>query len=85
MAHLLAGPANSAHSFEYALGLSFGVLHEEGYGDSDWDSFAAYPSSTIGYRYHPLDGGFLFRIGASINYATFGYIPLPMISAGYAF
>lgn len=65
MAHGLFGGAGS-HSFELAGGLSV-VSTNSGIFCSDCDSsrLAALPSAFLGYRYHPLDGGFLFRAGAA--------------------
>lgn len=69
MAHGLFGGAGS-HSFELAGGLSV-VSTNSGIFCSSCDSstrLAAVPSAFLGYRYHPLDGGFLFRAGAAWEY-----------------
>ena len=66
MAHGLFGGAGS-HSFELAGGLSV-VSTNSGIFCSSCDSsnrLAAVPSAFLGYRYHPMDGGFLFRAGAA--------------------
>lgn len=69
MAHGLFGGAGS-HSFELAGGLSV-VSTNSGIFCSSCDSsnrLAAVPSAFLGYRYHPLDGGFLFRAGLAWEY-----------------
>lgn len=66
MAHGLFGSAD-AHSFELAGGLSV-VNTTSAIFCSDCDGstrLAAVPSAFIGYRYHPMDGGFLFRSGVA--------------------
>lgn len=42
----------------------------------------ALPSAFLGYRYHPLDGGFLFRAGAAWD---FGLAIGVSVSFGAAF
>jgi hypothetical protein len=66
MAHGLFGGAGS-HSFELAGGLSVVSTNSEIFCSSCDSSnrLAALPSAFLGYRYHPLDGGFLFRAGAA--------------------
>lgn len=66
MAHGLFGGAG-AHSFELAGGLSVVSTSSAIFCSSCDDStrLAALPSAFLGYRYHPLDGGFLFRAGAA--------------------
>jgi hypothetical protein len=69
MAHGLFGGAGS-HSFELAGGLSV-VSTNSGIFCSSCDSssrLAAVPSAFLGYRFHPLDGGFLFRAGVAWEY-----------------
>lgn len=66
MAHGLFGGAGS-HSFELAGGLSVVSTSSTIFCSScdDGTRLAALPSAFLGYRYHPLDGGFLFRAGAA--------------------
>lgn len=98
MGHFLFGTAASGpHSLELAFGGSVGALRQDGKIDERTsggriltediygDGFGFYPSGALAYRFHPLDGGLVFRTGASINYGARGYVPLPMVSLGYAF
>jgi len=70
----------SAHSFELAGGIglvnSWGMLTTGGSFSFSFssssssrtvDGLEAAPVGFIGYRYHPLDGGFLFRTGIGLE------------------
>lgn len=61
LAHWLFG-APSPHAFEAALGAAVLV----------GTPTLVMPATFLGYRYHPLDGGFLFRAGAGWSY-VFGF------------
>lgn len=66
MAHLLVG-SESPHSFEVAAGLSVIETNARLLCD-DCDGtrrVAALPAGFLGYRYQPLDGGLLFRVGGA--------------------
>lgn len=89
MAHGLAGPSESAHSFEFALGLNAGVVIssavfpggvEETYADP-----LVLPAVFAGYRYHPVEGGLVIRGGVSYQYGVAVFLPAPCVSVGYAF
>jgi hypothetical protein len=68
MAHLLFG-GDSAHSFELALGGGL-VFSNDGFlcvseCGGPTRGLAVAPATQVGYRFHPLDGGFLFRTGVA--------------------
>jgi len=42
-------------------------------------------TATIGYRYQPSDGGFIFRIGFTPIFGPGGFVPFGGLSLGYAF
>ncbi|MFO0626856.1 MAG: hypothetical protein U0325_14685 [Polyangiales bacterium] len=66
MAHGLFGGAGS-HSFELAGGLSVVSTTSTIFCGScdETTRLAALPSAFLGYRFHPMNGGFLFRAGAA--------------------
>lgn len=84
MANYLAGSGN--HRLELGAGLlvtmvganleEYGRVSEQGVGG---------PTTTFGYRYQPVDGGFLFRAGVTPFYS--GGIPYLWggLSLGYTF
>jgi hypothetical protein len=42
-------------------------------------------TATIGYRYQPSDGGFIFRIGFTPLFGPAGFLPFGGLSFGYGF
>jgi hypothetical protein len=42
-------------------------------------------TATVGYRYQPSDGGFIFRIGFTPLFGPGGFVPFGGLSLGYAF
>lgn len=66
MVHGLFGGA-SAHSFEAAGGVSVIDTNATLFcsGCTSARRVEAMPAAFLGYRYHPLDGGFFFRGGAA--------------------
>lgn len=51
----------------------------------DEDATAVAGTATIGYRYQPRDGGFVFRIGLTPVFSQFGFQPWAGLSLGYSF
>lgn len=56
-----------------------------GGADSDASATAAWGTGIVGYRYHPADGGFMFRVGASPVFGQGGFVGWPHLSLGGAF
>jgi hypothetical protein len=79
----LAGSEN--HKFELGIGpvLVFGSAGIFGL-ESDSGSGVG-GTATIGYRYQPKDGGFLFRIGFTPYWGFDEFYPTGGLSLGYAF
>jgi hypothetical protein len=46
---------------------------------------AVFGTATLGYRFQPLDGGFMFRIGLTPFFNSGGAVPSGGLSLGYAF
>jgi len=68
MVHLLFG-GDGAHSFELGLGGAL-VLSDDGFlcvsgCDGVARGLTLAPTTQLGYRYHPMQGGFLFRTGVA--------------------
>lgn len=75
------------HKLEFGAGVSMVSVSgadflglEKNSGES-----TAVPTATLGYRYQPADGGFLFRIGFTPIFGPDGVAPLLGISFGSAF
>lgn len=71
------------HNFELGIGLTLapGVSYEFAQEfTSDWMI-----TTFIGYRYQPIDGGFLFRVGYAPIFGNEGMIKYGGIALGYAF
>ena len=75
-AHLLAG--GDSHNFEFALGGHTPLF----LGEDGRAPFILWPSASIGYRYHPVDGGLMVRAGLAY---THGVSIGPSMSLGAAF
>jgi len=77
----------SAHKLE--LGAGIAVIHISGgelFGfKADKGASGVVGTGTIGYRYQPQDGGFLFRIGFTPFFTPDGIKPFAGISLGTAF
>ncbi|WP_022836174.1 hypothetical protein [Salisaeta longa] len=80
---------SGSHRLELGLGPQiFLVSIDGGSGDLagfDEEGTAIAGTATIGYRYQPMDGGFLFRIGFTPSFSQFGFLPWAGLSLGYAF
>lgn len=87
MANYLAGSGN--HRLELGAGPVLFYLPDTADLDIDEEDieqgFGAYATATFGYRYQPVDGGFVFRIGITPLLTSGGALPWPGISFGYAF
>lgn len=80
MAHLLLGGAT--FNFEFGLGLAVVETSSEFLYESSSEFLRAYPSAFLGMRIHPMNGGFLLRVGAGWEYGlAFGL----SLSLGAAF
>ncbi len=64
LAHGLFGWA-TPHSCEVALGVAAGYFHS---ADSGNDHALVEPAAFLGYRYHPLEAGRIFRAGIGWSY-----------------
>jgi len=51
----------------------------------DEEGAAIAGTATVGYRYQPRDGGFVFRIGFTPSFSQFGFLPWAGLSLGYSF
>jgi hypothetical protein len=83
-ANYLAGGEN--HNFEMGIGPLFGggSVSDTEYGPLATGGFAGV-TSTIGYRYQPSDGGFVFRIGVIPFYSADKFQVWGGLSFGYSF
>ncbi len=84
MANYLIG---SNHNFEIGAGIAYlGVsVDVEGEDFAGISASGVAGTSTIGYRYQNMDGGFVFRIGLTPVFGEFGVLPWAGLSLGYAF
>lgn len=71
----LAG--SGSHRMELGGGIIFGLW--------DGSSLGILGTGTLGYRYQPLQGGLMFRIGFTPVFAVEGIYPLAGVSAGVTF
>lgn len=87
MVNYLLGSGN--HRFEIGAGPQIFLVSVDVPGDGfsgfDEDATAIAGTATIGYRYQPTDGGFVFRIGVTPSFSQFGFQPWGGLSLGYAF
>jgi len=87
MGNYLVGSGN--HRLELGVGPQiFNVSIDtkgEDFGGFDESGTVVGGTATIGYRYQPTDGGFLFRIGVSPTFSSAGFLPWAGLSFGYAF
>jgi hypothetical protein len=77
------GIGNMTHAFE--LGGGVDLLYVEGSGDGfggDVNGAGVGAVAIAGYRYQPLDGGFMFRAGLSPLVDASGIFPWPYVSLG---
>lgn len=87
MGNYLVGSGN--HRFELGIGpqifiVSIDVGNDSGFGfEEDGTAFGG--TATIGYRYQPTDGGFVFRVGLTPSFSSAGFLPWAGLSLGYAF
>lgn len=65
--------------FHASAGVDFGGTEAEDSITSGWGT------AIVGYRYHPADGGFMFRAGVSPLVGSGGALVWPHISLGGAF
>src|SRR5262249_44252341 len=87
MANVLLGPTSSSSHFELGAGAT--VLGAWGSSGSSaigvgFSGVTAMPTTTIGYRYQPRSGGFVFRVGVtpSLIFADRAYA---FVSGGLSF
>lgn len=66
MAHFFSGWQSS--NFEFALGVALVETSGAFLYDDGSRGLRVYPSTFLGYRFQPLQGGFLFRVGAAWEY-----------------
>lgn len=89
LANYLKG--KEGHYFEMGVGANFlvaDIKNGGGVGESPeiakWEGWSG--SMSLGYRYQPVDGGFLFRAGITPMFKKDEFRPFwPQISVGYAF
>jgi len=64
----------------YELGLG-AIINQDGFDDG------VLPAALVGYRYQPLEGGFLFRVGATLLFSLNEnfVLPWPYVSLGATF
>jgi len=82
---------NKGHFFEIGAGANYLVTdYQNGGGVIDspeiakWEGWSG--SISLGYRYQPVDGGFLFRAGLTPMFKESEFRPFwPQVSVGYAF
>jgi hypothetical protein len=79
----LVGSEN--HKFELGIGpvIVFGSAGFFGYESVSGSGVGG--TATIGYRYQPIDGGFLFRIGFTPYFGFGEFHPTGGLSVGYTF
>lgn len=87
MGNYLVGSGN--HRFELGVGpqifnVSIDVQGGEGLGFDESGTLIG-GSATLGYRYQPTDGGFVFRIGFTPSFSSAGFFPWAGLSLGYGF
>ncbi|MCL6259656.1 hypothetical protein M3O96_11175 [Aquiflexum sp. TKW24L] len=81
----------NGHYFEVGAGANYMVAdYRNGGGNigsleiAQWEGWSG--NMSLGYRYQPVDGGFLFRAGITPMFIKDEFIPFwPQISIGYAF
>lgn len=82
------GIGNDTHHLELGLGL---VLvnatgsSSSGAGSVSGSGFGAYGTATVGYRFQPLSGGFLFRAGFTPLFGSGGFQAWGGVSLGVSF
>ncbi|CAN5852419.1 hypothetical protein BH23GEM3_BH23GEM3_03100 [soil metagenome] len=85
MANYLAG--SGPHRLEAGAGpviaYATGTIREEDIGE--FSGFGVAATGTLGYRYHPPAGGFIFRAGLTPLLSSAGLTPSVGLSIGYAF
>lgn len=85
MANYLAG--GGPHRLEVGAGpviaYAAGTIREDDIGEVSGIGVAA--TATLGYRYHPPAGGFIFRAGLTPILSSAGLSPSVGLSLGYAF
>jgi hypothetical protein len=78
-------PGSKNHKFELGIGpvIVFGSAGIFGLESASGSGIGG--TATIGYRYQPADGGFLFRIGFTPYFGFDEFHPTGGLSIGYAF
>lgn len=87
-ASYLWGRGNS--KFETGIGVLVASASLEDLGDDldigdDVGDTSVLGTATLGYRYQPADGGFVFRAGLTPIFTTDSFVPWFGVSFGYAF
>jgi hypothetical protein len=77
---------NHVGSSKLELGLGVALVDINGdFGGTTFSGAGVGGTATIGYRYQPYDGGFLFRIGFTPVFASSTFFPWGGISFGLTF
>ncbi len=75
-------PGESSSSFELGIGLMPMIASSKG---QEQDETTVIGIATFGYRYQPIEGGIVSRIGFTPVFGSWGFLPTVGISLGYAF
>jgi hypothetical protein len=81
----------NGHYFEVGGGANYLVINSQNpdakIGNLRMDEWEGWTGSVIlGYRYHPVEGGLLFRAGVTPMFKKDEFLPFwPQVSIGYAF
>jgi hypothetical protein len=71
---------------ELGAGIVFGSLETDFWGlTNESSSTAVIGTATVGYRYQPVDGGFMFRAGFTPLFSSGGFLASGGLSIGVAF
>ncbi|MFQ5675784.1 MAG: hypothetical protein ACE5G1_07815 [bacterium] len=74
------------HKLELGLGALFiFAARDFDETDTDVDKSGILGTATVGYRFQPLNGGFVFRVGFTPIFADDGFAPWGGLSFGYGF
>lgn len=74
-----------SHKLELSGGLVFITASRKFNGVSKIESSGALGTAGLGYRYHPVNGGFNFRLGFSPFFDKDVFVPWAGMSLGYSF
>jgi len=79
------------HHLETGIGAVLGAMRYSGtdiiFGEKISVKYMFFPlgTATVGYRYQPREGGFLFRLGVTPIFNATRFVPTGGMSIGYAF